>query len=152
MRPYSIDPYRAWVLHLLRGMQLKVLSFILLLMPLFQNCGSSFQVSDAEGIGSMSPQSLSSLENRIRQSIGLACTSSSECEVVVAGAKPCGGPSRYFVFSTSTSDVVAIEQLTDEYTQLQLMLNQSSNNIGTCDVLVVPSSAACVSNSCVPSF
>jgi hypothetical protein len=134
------------------SMRLTVLSFILLLMPLFQNCGSSFAVSDAEGIGSISDKSLSSLEAEIRQSISLQCSSSWECHVATAGSKPCGGPSRYFIYSSSTSNVTAIEQLTDEYTALQQLQNQSTNAVGTCDALDVPTSLSCISNQCAPSF
>lgn len=79
-----------------------------------------------------------------------SCSVDSDCASLPYGAKACGGPARYLVYSTATLSAAEQQTLTEtatEYSELSRQYNVDNGVISTCDV-VVPPSVGCVSGQC----
>lgn len=67
------------------------------------------------------------------------------------GAKPCGGPWRYVVFSTATADSVRLVAAAAEHTVLEAEQNRRTGAVSDCRFVAAPtlscSRGYCVSGS-----
>lgn len=82
---------------------------------------------------------LKELGRIIEQEIGTpAASQPSQCKVIAFGAKPCGGPARYLVYSTSKTDESRLAQLVNEFNQLAKKHNQEGNIISDCMFVTEP--------------
>lgn len=60
------------------------------------------------------------------------------CDIIPIGAKPCGGPWGYLVFSKQISDKNELEELAEIYTELDHIRNLEEGRGSTCDIARVP--------------
>lgn len=78
------------------------------------------------------------------------CQQESDCAIVGVGAKPCGGPDSYAVYSIKSSDVKKVTQLAGIYQQQMEKYYQDNAIMGICMVTPKPD-IACNNNQCVLS-
>ncbi len=116
------------------------------MIPLFQNCGQ-FTSKNADQADNPTLQTLASLHDRINQNLKLTCATHSECVVAPAGDRPCGGPSRYYIYSTAATNVSLVNSLINEYTALEQTYNLDNDVYGTCEAITAPL-ASCLANIC----
>lgn len=76
------------------------------------------------------------------------CKDVKECRVMAFGAKPCGGPWSYKVFSMSSVDSTALADLVDDYNKFNRTLNQRYGWNSDC-MVVMPPNVDCVEGRCV---
>jgi hypothetical protein len=87
-------------------------------------------------------QRLDSLATAIDAAVGDAGAEDvSQCRAVAYGAKPCGGPWRYLVYSTAATDSTRLAWMVNEYTDTQDYLNRKLGRISDCAVVTEPSLA-----------
>ncbi|WP_144395448.1 hypothetical protein [Pleionea sediminis] len=76
----------------------------------------------------------------IEQIVGLAkdvsCESVSECSFIGIGARPCGGPDKYLIYSKVNIDQVKLTALVDDYNERKREYIKSQMQVGVC--LVAP--------------
>ncbi len=77
-----------------------------------------------------------------------SCQSASECQLIGVGARPCGGPDKYLVYSSSVTENQRLTALVSRFNQLAKEDNQKNNRIGICVVAEKPV-ASCQQNTCV---
>jgi hypothetical protein len=90
---------------------------------------------------------ISAIENSISDLINTTCTETGQCKTLPIGAKACGGPTHYIVFSSSTNEI-ALQLLINEYTAFNIKYNEVTNAISDCS-LVIPPSLNCVDGQCL---
>lgn len=79
------------------------------------------------------------LLNIVRQQLRTAHASSPEqCKVVPVGAKPCGGPERYMVYSTQTTNEDVLLQLVSVYNNKRAAENERDGMVSDCQVVPQP--------------
>ena len=92
---------------------------------------------------------LAKMETEIDELIGEAtCKDAKECRVMAFGAKPCGGPWSYKVFSMSSVDSTALADQVDDYNKFNQTLNDRYGWMSDCAV-VMPPNVDCVEGRCV---
>ncbi|PKD44147.1 hypothetical protein [Rhodohalobacter barkolensis] len=62
----------------------------------------------------------------------------SSCQVIPIGAKPCGGPWGYLVYSEEVSDAQNLKQLVDRYNELDEIRMKEEGYGSTCDYATEP--------------
>jgi hypothetical protein len=77
-----------------------------------------------------------------------SCKQLSECRTVALGARACGGPKRYVVYSVNNVNETDLLVKASSYNSYDQQLNGDSNTVGTCDVLMPPK-LGCQKNLCV---
>ncbi|WP_194755408.1 hypothetical protein [Aliidiomarina indica] len=94
---------------------------------------------------------LEALRLQVHRTIGTPfATDPSQCRVLPFGAKPCGGPSRYVIYSIQETDPDVIEPLVDQYNTWSEIYNEREGLMSDC--AVVPEVSATVINGiCVPT-
>ncbi|MFN2391720.1 MAG: hypothetical protein ABR566_07105 [Pyrinomonadaceae bacterium] len=55
-----------------------------------------------------------------------------QCRVIAFGAKPCGGPRTYLVYSNLKTNEPKLKRLVSEYNRLEEKLNKEGNLISDC--------------------
>ncbi len=109
---------------------------------LLSGCGD--EASEARDIAR-----LEAMEQEIRALVGDApCADSTDCTAIPLGAKPCGGPWGYLVYSRSSVDSARLATMAREYTEYNAELNQRWGWISTCDLARMPR-PACKDGRCV---
>ena len=92
---------------------------------------------------------LAKMETEIDDLIGEpTCKDGKECRVMAFGAKPCGGPWSFKVFSVSSVDSTALADLVDDYNIYNRTLNDRYGWSSDCTV-VMPPNVDCVEGRCV---
>jgi hypothetical protein len=82
---------------------------------------------------------LQELQRAIEREIGVPRAGSpSECKTIGFGSKPCGGPVRYLVYSTATTDAAKLERLVGEFNRLQQKINRERGLVSDCMLTVEP--------------
>lgn len=82
---------------------------------------------------------LESLLQEIVAEIGEARASTSEsCRSIAFGAKPCGGPWRYLIYSVEDSDERRLQDLVARYNQLDQWRNLEEGVISDCSIEMPP--------------
>ena len=66
------------------------------------------------------------------------CSLEDECRTVPFGAKPCGGPWGYLVYSTGVSDSAELSRLVADYTSMQDKINRQNGTASDCRLVPKP--------------
>jgi hypothetical protein len=77
-----------------------------------------------------------------------ACAESSACAFVAFGAKPCGGPWRYLVYSKASVDSSALAQKVEAYNQFEDSCNRKYGWMSDCSTPSTPR-LSCEKGICV---
>ena len=75
------------------------------------------------------------------------CTNSLDCIAIPVGAKTCGGPSDYIVYSKLSTYADQIEKLATLTNQLEQEYNKENPENGPCSVIGAPT-VTCSFNNC----
>lgn len=118
---------------------------ILLLFVLLQ----SFQCDeDVANTSDITPQQLEGKKQEILDYIhSFSCADASSCNSIAFGAKPCGGPREYLVYP-STVNLSVLENLVDEYYELDNQYNIQIGAVSDCMVVSPPTTIDCVEGVC----
>ena len=85
---------------------------------------------------------------RIRALAGTpSCTSDDQCHSLALGARPCGGPESYLVWSSAKTSQAEIEALGERYKEERRAANKASGMMSTCQFLMDPG-AVCRAGTC----
>ena len=76
------------------------------------------------------------------------CVNRSECRAIGYGAKPCGGPSGYLVYSTRDTSAALLESKVREFNAVVRELNVRRAAVSDC-LFVSQPSVTCAQNRCV---
>ncbi len=77
-----------------------------------------------------------------------SCQRDQECKVLGIGARPCGGPDQFIVYSENHTDGKMLAITSERYAKLKKEKQSRLGVAGTCQVLETPV-AACQANKCV---
>lgn len=84
-------------------------------------------------------QSLDSLRATVMRLIGEpVATSIAQCRLTSFGAKPCGGPRTYLVYSTEATDSTELARAVAMYTSEDARLNQELGRASDCRLVMPP--------------
>lgn len=93
---------------------------------------------DSGGSGT-SASDLAKLEAEIMELIGeAAATEAGFCQTIAFGSKPCGGPWRYLVYSTQSTDSTLLRSKVERYNRLQAERNRELGLVSDCALVVRP--------------
>ncbi|MDH3711131.1 MAG: hypothetical protein OER04_14655 [Cyclobacteriaceae bacterium] len=76
-----------------------------------------------------------------------SCNGVGDCASIAFGSKPCGGPWSYLVYAPSNVDENLLQQLVNEYNQVQDEVNILTNAASDCAFVQEPQ-LSCESNEC----
>ena len=79
------------------------------------------------------------------------CSNEFECRYIAFGEKPCGGPWKYLIYTTSI-DTVQLESAVADYNEREANYNQSCGAVSDCSVPTPPTGFTCENNQCIPIF
>lgn len=80
--------------------------------------------------------------DRLTDAVGEArATDVSACRALAVGAKACGGPTAYVVFSSTATDAAEAERLAGDVTALDRAANLQFGLVSTCEMLLEPAVA-----------
>ena len=79
------------------------------------------------------------------------CGDEFECRYIAFGAKPCGGPWEYLIYTTSI-DTEELELLVTEFNAQEANYNETCGAISDCAVALEPTGFTCEDNQCVAVF
>lgn len=106
------------------------------------------QAPQAPSTHSVSPAGEGDTLARIRALAGTpSCTSDSQCHSLPLGARPCGGPESYLVWSSAKTSQAEIEALGERYKEERRAANKASGLMSTCQFLMDPG-AVCRAGTC----
>jgi len=106
------------------------------------SCGDNFNESDDLVI-------LAAMKADILMLVAEAdCSEIAECRSLPFGAKPCGGPWEYLIYSTSSSDSLQIKEKVDEYNEWNRVLNSRYGYVSDCAIVGEPK-LLCLNEKCV---
>lgn len=116
------------------------------------SCGIG-QSRGESGTGLTSLDTLQDLRSELMAFIGEpTCSETGQCRALPFGAKPCGGPWSYLIYSTATSDSVQVTEAAERYAAYERALNRREGRVSDCS-FVSPPVLDCVNGRCdtVPS-
>lgn len=94
-------------------------------------------------------QALDSLRAIVLDIVGEpTCLSNVQCRYVPFGAKPCGGPWTYLVYSIKTTDSILLAETAADYTEREARLNRELGRVSDCRA-ISPPRLDCVDSRCV---
>jgi hypothetical protein len=76
------------------------------------------------------------------------CEDDQQCKVIGIGARPCGGPEQYLLYSSLHTDEKMLSYTNERFQKLKKQQNDKLGLVSTCQMLLPPSTA-CVANKCV---
>lgn len=76
------------------------------------------------------------------------CSDTTDCRYIGLGAKPCGGPSRYLIYSIATVDSLNLARRVAEFNEFNAMLNRLYGLRSDCSVPNKPN-MGCRDGRCV---
>ena len=95
---------------------------------------------------------LAALANNIEELASTSvCSEAVECKSIAFGSKPCGGPWRYLIYSTSI-DTNQLETWVEDYNQKEAAFNTKWGVFSDCSVASPPTSISCENNLCIPIY
>ncbi|RUO38119.1 hypothetical protein CWE13_00240 [Aliidiomarina shirensis] len=81
-------------------------------------------------------EQLSALAGEIFRLVGTPeADNPSQCKALPFGAKPCGGPANWLVYSTKVTDSEVLEEKVELYNTLSNRFNQQEGLVGDCAVV-----------------
>ncbi|GAA60960.1 hypothetical protein P20652_2832 [Pseudoalteromonas sp. BSi20652] len=117
---------------------LSVASIILLL----SGCASTLTSSNKQS------KNLSDLNYDLSNMVSNnSCTASFQCKILEVGARACGGPSKYAVYSTLNTSQEEAEQLAQQITKQEKIQNKAQGLTDCSPVLEVQS--LCINQQCL---
>ena len=112
-------------------------------------CGDSDPVQSKERAEEGDRAQLAEMRQGIGALVGeAACDSIGDCRVVGLGAKPCGGPWEFLVYSTASTDSAALAGRLGEHNAFEAFMNQRYGYGSDCSVPVEPV-LGCEAGRCV---
>ncbi|HET9253049.1 MAG TPA: hypothetical protein VFP58_13130 [Candidatus Eisenbacteria bacterium] len=91
---------------------------------------------------------LEEMEARIDEMIAnRACTAGGSCRIIAFGAKPCGGPWEYKIYSAEHVDTLALQRAVKEYNEFNREANERHGWLSDCSVPMQPN-VACYQGNC----
>lgn len=116
-------------------MKTHILKLTLLNFVLFVSCSKQDTITPT-----VDDQKLEQLNKNIEVfAKNKACSGGDNCRSMAMGAKICGGPTNYIIYSLSNTDEKKLAEMVNEYTALQKQINlKNPNQAGTCDFIVAP--------------
>jgi hypothetical protein len=94
------------------------------------------------------PSNLDSLRHTILSLVAEpSCKDVGECRALPFGAKPCGGPWSYLVFSTQVTDSTELARVVRQYGEREAELNRELGRVSDCQ-MVAPAKLECVAGRC----
>jgi len=95
---------------------------------------------------------LEKMEADIDELIGEpTCKGNGDCRTIAFGAKPCGGPWSYKVYSASSVDTLALEQEVAAYNKFNQTLNERYGWMSDCSLAIRPG-VECLDGHCVAIY
>ena len=95
---------------------------------------------DSPSLAAVDTSDLAGLRAEVRTLIGdAACTDRSQCRLIGFGAKPCGGPRQYLVYSITYTDSVALTSAIARFNARDAELNRQLHRISDCSLVARPS-------------
>ncbi len=76
-----------------------------------------------------------------------SCNAHEQCASIGIGARPCGGPEKYLVYSKSKTDEESLTRAVNEYSLIQKLKNEKMKKLGICVVATRPE-VECVQQQC----
>ncbi|EGN74298.1 hypothetical protein A28LD_2081 [Idiomarina sp. A28L] len=90
----------------------------------------------AEHNNQVTSDELSALAAEIFRLVGTPeADNPSQCKVLPFGAKPCGGPANWLVYSTKVTDTETLEERVELYNMLSSRFNEQEELVGDCAVV-----------------
>ena len=77
------------------------------------------------------------------------CDSSADCAAIPTGARGCGGPSSYAVYSTKTANVELIQKLAQVTVELEQQYNTEQSIVSICSTVEAPTTVCDQTNICI---
>jgi hypothetical protein len=92
---------------------------------------------------------MAKLKTEIDATINTSCTNgiAGVCKSIGLGAKACGGPKSYLIYSTSSTNEPVLVQKVEEYNTLNKKWNEVTNAVSDC-LLITPPNLDCSQNQC----
>ncbi len=116
----------------MRYLQFKYFFFTLLILFSFKACTSLDEPL-------VTPDSATEIAMDISALIGDSEASKlSQCSIIEIGAKPCGGPLGFLVFSKERTDSERLSGLVERFNELNKTINSEKSLFSTCDETPVP--------------
>jgi hypothetical protein len=113
------------------------LGALLALGVLVAGCTSWPEGGDCDAAGY--ERDLQSLRGEIDREIGEAeATDEAACRTLPLGAKPCGGPWTYLVYSAEASNSDRLDALAADYDRIDSARNRACGLASTCEVTAAP--------------
>ena len=113
---------------------------VLLAITLLGGCDEKYEAADIAKLESMEAKIDQMIANR-------ACTADGSCRVIAFGAKPCGGPWEYKIYSAEQVDTLALQQAVREYNDFNREANKRHGWLSDCSV-PNPPPVACYMGTC----
>ncbi|MEX1221527.1 MAG: hypothetical protein WEA82_05385 [Idiomarina sp.] len=105
---------------------------------------------DAQQEQQVTEQELAEKREQIRDIIRPPRASDiTQCKLVGLGSRPCGGPERYVIYSTATTDEDKLLPAVEEYNRMHKILNEQQGQVSICEMLPEPN-IALNSGMCMP--
>ena len=76
-----------------------------------------------------------------------SCANATECLSIAFGAKPCGGPREFLVYP-NTVDQTTLENMVNEYYEMDHQYNIETGAVSDCMVVSPPNNVNCVNGVC----
>ena len=128
-------------------MKTHILKFIILGFVLFISCAkddiadnSAFIIADDNKLAQMGKDIEEFAKNK-------ACTNGDGCRTMPMGAKACGGPTNYVIYSLSKTDEKQLMEKVKQYTDFQKELNIKYNRTSDC-LFLSPPKVDCLNGVC----
>ena len=112
-----------------------------LILVLTHSCGDDFNETD-------NLARLAALKTELDLLVGEAsCSELNECRALPFGAKPCGGPWEYLIYSSINSDTLKIQEKVDEYNEWNEVINARYGYSSDCSQAEAPQ-LLCLNGKC----
>lgn len=93
---------------------------------------------------------LAALWNEIRVLADASrCSADRHCRALPLGAKPCGGPWSYLIYSQNGTDLPQLQAKVREHSALESSLNRQSLAVSDCEFIAPPERLVCRQQRCV---
>ena len=115
-------------------MLISIISFLI-----FGACSDFLFFGDSNSSPKIEEMNLEEVAKAIDQEVGKARADRvSQCAILPIGAKPCGGPWGYLVYSKKESNESRLKKLIERYDKLDEIRNIEEGRVSTCDVAQPP--------------
>ena len=103
---------------------------------------------DDENHSGITPEMLDNKKQEILDYINsFSCAEASGCNSIAFGAKPCGGPREFLVYP-NTVNQATLENLVNEYYEIDNQYNIQTGAVSDCMVVGPPRTIDCVNGVC----